>query len=130
MRNKLITPGVLEALKRWYLTEKLTQETIAQIAGVNRSSVNAWLAGEARSIRAVNWARMLPRLRQYLPPEEAEGGEVGILPESERLLEEFRRRLQDAVMTSDLDDTSKVKVFGIIRSVPVPLKFKKGVIRS
>ena len=41
MRNKLITPGVLEALKRWYLTEKLTQETIAQIAGVNRSSVNA-----------------------------------------------------------------------------------------
>lgn len=126
MRNKLITPGVLEALKRWYLTEKLTQETIAQIAGVNRSSVNAWLAGEARSIRAVNWARMLPRLRQYLPPEEAEGGEVGILPESERLLEEFRRRLQDAVMTSDLDDTSKVRVFGIIRSVPVPLKFKKG----
>lgn len=126
MKNKLITPGVLEALKRWYLTEKLTQETIAQIAGVNRSSVNAWLAGEARSIRAVNWARMLPRLRQYLPPEEAEGGEVGILPESERLLEEFRRRLQDAVMTSDLDDTSKVKVFGIIRSVPVPLKFKKG----
>ena len=126
MKNKLITPGVLEALKRWYLTEKLTQETIAQIAGVNRSSVNAWLAGEARSIRALNWARMLPRLRQYLPPEEAEGGEVGILPESERLLEEFRRRLQDAVMTSDLDDTSKVKVFGIIRSVPVPLKFKKG----
>ena len=126
MKNKLITPGVLEALKRWYLTEKLTQETIAQIAGVNRSSVNAWLAGEARSIRAVNWARMLPRLRQYLPPEEAEGGEVGILPESERLLEEFRRRLQDAVMTSDLDDTSKVRVFGLIRSVPVPLKFKKG----
>jgi len=126
MKNKLITPGVLEALKRWYLTEKLTQEMIAQIAGVNRSSVNAWLAGEARSIRAVNWARMLPRLRQYLPPEEAEGGEVGILPESERLLEEFRRRLQDAVMTSDLDDTSKVKVFGLIRSVPVPLKFKKG----
>ena len=126
MKNKLITPGVMEALRRWYVTEKLTQERIAQIAGVNRSSVNAWLAGEARSIRALNWARMLPRLRQYLPPEEAGGGEVGILPESERLLEEFRRRLQDAVMSSDLDDTAKVKVFGIIRDVPVPLKFKKG----
>ena len=126
MKNKLITPGVLEALKRWYVTEKLTQERIAQIAGVNRSSVNAWLAGEVRSIRAVNWARMLPRLRQYLPAEEAGGGEIGILPESEQLLEEFRRRLQDAVMSSDLEDGAKVKVFGIIRAVPVPLKYKKG----
>ena len=126
MKNKLITPAVLEALKRWYVTEHLTQETIAQIAGVNRSSVNAWLAGEARSIRALNWARMLPRLRKYLPAEEAPGGEIGILPESEQLLEEFRRRLQDAVMASDLDDGAKVKVFGIIRSVPVPLKYKKG----
>jgi len=126
MRNKPITPAVLEALKRWYVTEHLTQETIAQIAGVNRSSVNAWLAGEARSIRALNWARMLPRLRKYLPAEEASGGEIGILPESEQLLEEFRRRLQDAVMSSDLDDGAKVKVFGIIRSVPVPLKYKKG----
>ncbi len=126
MKNKPITPAVLEALKRWYLAEQLTQETIAQIAGVNRSSVNAWLAGEARSIRAVNWARLLPRLRKYLPPEESSGGEVGILPESEQLLEEFRRRLQDAVMTSDLDDAAKVKIFGIIRSVPVPLKYKNG----
>ena len=126
MRNKLITPAVLEALKRWYLSEDLTQEKIARIAGVNRSSVNAWLAGEARSIRGVNWARMLPHLRQYLPPEEATGDEIGLLPESERLLEEFRRRLQDAVMASDMDDAAKVKVFGIIRSVPVPLQFKKG----
>ena len=126
MKNKLITPSVLEALKRWYVTEHMTQERIAQIAGVNRSSVNAWLAGEARSIRALNWARMLPRLRKYLPAEEASGGEIGILPESEQLLEEFRRRLQDAVMASDLDDGAKVKVFGIIRSVPVPLKYKKG----
>ena len=126
MKNKLITPAVLEALKRWYLTEKLTQEELARIAGVNRSSVNAWLAGEAHSIRAVNWARMLPRLRQYLPAEESGGGEIGILPESEQLLEEFRRRLQDAVMTSDLDDAAKVKVFGIIREIPVPLKYKKG----
>ena len=126
MKNKLITPAVLEALKRWYVTEHMTQERIAQIAGVNRSSVNAWLAGEARSIRALNWARMLPRLRKYLPAEEASGGEIGILPESEQLLEEFRRRLQDAVMSSDLDDGAKVKVFGIIRSVPVPLKYKKG----
>ena len=126
MRNKLITPAVLEALKRWYLTNDLTQEKIARIAGVNRSSVNAWLAGEARSIRAVNWARMLPHLRQYLPAEEAAGDEIGILPESEQLLEEFRRRLQDAVMLSDLDDASKVKVFGIIREIPVPLKLKKG----
>ena len=126
MRNKLITPAVLEALKRWYLSDGLTQEKIARIAGVNRSSVNAWLAGEARAIRGVNWARMLPHLRQYLPPEEANGDEIGILPESERLLEEFRRRLQDAVMASDMDDAAKVKVFGIIRSVPVPLQFKKG----
>ena len=126
MKNKIITPGVLEALKRWYLTEKLTQETIAQIAGVNRSSVNAWLAGEARAIRAVNWVRMLPHLRQYLPPEEITSDEVMILPEDDRLLEEFRRRIQDAVMASDLDDATKVKVFGIVRAVPVPLKFKKG----
>ena len=56
MRNKLITPAVLEALKRWYLSEDLTQEKIARIAGVNRSIVNAWLAGEARSIRGVDWA--------------------------------------------------------------------------
>lgn len=125
MKNKLITPAILEALKRWYLTEKLTQEQIARIAGVNRSSVNAWLAGEARSIRTVNWVRMLPRLRQYLPSEEAGGDEIGILPESEQLLEEFRRRLQDAIMSSDLDDAAKVKVFGIVRAVPVPLKFKK-----
>ena len=34
MKNKLITPAVLEALKRWYLTEKLTQEELARIAGV------------------------------------------------------------------------------------------------
>ena len=126
MKNKLITPAVLEALKRWYLSEDLTQEKIARIAGVNRSSVNAWLAGEARAIRGVYWARLLPHLRQYLPPEEATGDEIGLLPESERLLEEFRRRLQDAVMASDMDDAAKVKVFGIIRAVPVPLRFKKG----
>ena len=64
MRNKPITPAVLDALNRWYTAEKLSQEQIAQIAGVNRSSVNAWLAGEAKAIRAVNWARMLPQLRQ------------------------------------------------------------------
>ena len=28
MKNKLITPAVLEALKRWYLTENLTREKI------------------------------------------------------------------------------------------------------
>ena len=50
MKNIIITPAVREALKRWYLAEQLTQETIAQIAGVNRSSVNAWLAGEAKAI--------------------------------------------------------------------------------
>ena len=47
-----------------------------------------------------------------------------ILPEDDRLLEEFRRRIQDAVMASDLDDAAKVKVFAIVRAVPVPLKFK------
>ena len=126
MKNRLITPAVLEALKRWYLSEDLTQEKIARIAGVNRSSVNAWLSGEARAIRGGYWARLLPHLRQYLPPEEATGDEIGLLPESERLLEEFRRRIQDAVMASDMDDAAKVKVFGIIRAVPVPLQFKKG----
>ena len=126
MRNKPITPAVLTALKRWYAEETLSQEQIAQIAGVNRSSVNAWLAGEAKAIRAVNWVRLLPYLRQYLPPEEIVGEDVIILPEDDRLLEEFRRRIQDAVMASDLDDAAKVKVFGIIRRVPVPLTLGKG----
>ena len=126
MKNKPITPGVLEALKRWYAAEKLSQEQIARIAGVNRSSVNAWLAGEAKAIRAVNWARMLPQLRQYLPPEEVAEDDIGIVPDGERLVEEFRRRVQDAVMSSDLDDAVKVKVWGVIRAVPVPLKFTKG----
>ena len=126
MKNKPITPTILEALNRWYMTEHLSQEQIARIAGVNRSSVNAWLAGQAHAIRAVNWARMLPKLRKYLSPEDALGDEVGLLPENERLLEEFRHRLQDAVMTSDLDAGVKVKVFNMIRGVPLPLKFKKG----
>ena len=126
MRNKPITPAVLDALNRWYTAEKLSQEQIARIAGVNRSSVNAWLAGEAKAIRAVNWARMLPQLRQYLPPEEVAEDDIGIVPDGERLVEEFRRRIQDAVMSSDLDDAVKVKVWGIIRAVPVALKFTKG----
>lgn len=125
MKNKVITPGILEALKRWYLEEKLTQERIAEIACVNRSSVNKWLDGEARTIRATNWARLLPKLRKYLPPEESIGDEVGILPESEKLLDEFRRRVQDAVMSSDLDAETNVKVFHIIGSVAVPLKLKR-----
>ena len=37
MRNKPITPAVLDALNRWYTAEKLSQEQIARIAGVNRS---------------------------------------------------------------------------------------------
>jgi len=126
MKSKVITPGILEALKHWYLEEKLTQEQIASIAGVNRSSVNKWLGGEANTIRATNWARLLPKLRKYLPPEEAQGPEVGILPESERLLEEFRRRVQDAVMSSDLDAHSKVKMFQLIGSIPIPLTLKRG----
>ncbi|MBO4648629.1 MAG: helix-turn-helix transcriptional regulator [Lentisphaeria bacterium] len=72
MKNKPITPAVLTALRRWYVEETLSQEQIAQIAGVNRSSVNAWLAGEAKAIRAVNWVRLLPYLRQYLFPEESD----------------------------------------------------------
>lgn len=126
MKNKPITPAVLTALKRWYAEENLSQEKIAQIAGVNRSSVNAWLAGQAKAIRAVNWVRLLPYLRQYLPPDEIVGEDVMILPEDDRLLEEFRRRIQDAVMASDLDDAAKVKAFGIIRLVPVPLTQGKG----
>ena len=126
MRNKEITPAVLASIKRWYMEEGMTQEQIARIAGVNRSSVNAWLAGDARSIRAVNWARLLPRLRAYLPPEEISGDEIALSPEAERLVEVFRRRVQDAVMSSDLDDAAKVKVFGIVRSVPLPLTLKKG----
>jgi len=124
MKNKVITPSVLEALKRWYLEEKLTQERIAEIAGVNRSSVNKWLDGEARTIRATNWARLLPKLRKYLPPDEASGDEVGISPDSERILEEFRRRVQDAVMSSDLNAETKVKVFQIIGGVELPLTLK------
>jgi len=126
MRSKVITPGIREALKRLYLEEKLTQESIAELAGVNRSSVNGWLSGEARTIRAANYARLLPKLRKYLPPEESYGDEVGILPESEKLLEDFRRRLQDSVMSSDLDAESKVKVFQLIGAIPLPLKLKKG----
>ena len=91
MKNKPITSAVLTALKRWYVEENLSQEQIAQIAGVNRSSVNAWLADQAKAIRAVNWVRLLPYLRQYLPPEEIVGEDVMILPEDDRLLEEFRR---------------------------------------
>ena len=52
--------------------------------------------------------------------------DIGIVPDGERLIEEFRRRIQDAVMSSDLDDAVKVKVWGVIRAVPVPLKFTKG----
>ena len=126
MRNKPITPGVLQALNRWYAEEKLSQERIARIAGVNRSSVNAWLAGQAHAIRAVNWARMLPSLRRYLPPEELLEDDVGIFPDDEQRIEEFRHRIQDAVMSSDLDDAVKVKVWGVIRAVPVPPKYKKG----
>ena len=126
MKNKPITPAVRDALNRWYATERLSQEKIAQIAGVNRSSVNAWLAGEAKAIRAVNWVRMLPYLRGYLPPEEVSSDDIGISSDGASLLEEFRRRLQDAVMSSDLDDAVKVKVWGVIRAVPVPLKHRKG----
>ena len=126
MSSKPITPTLREALNRWYVAEGLTQEQIARIAGVNRSSVNAWLAGDARSIRAVNWARMLPKLRAYLPPEEILDDEIALSPETERLVEMFRRRVQDAVMSSDLDDAAKVKVFGIVRAVPLPLTLKKG----
>ena len=62
MKNKLITPAVLDALKRWYLAERLTQERIARIAGVNRSCVNAWLAGDARAIRGVYFGRVCCRI--------------------------------------------------------------------
>ena len=40
MKNKPITPAVLTALKRWYAEENLSQEQIAQIAGMPRSSVD------------------------------------------------------------------------------------------
>ena len=93
MKNKPITSAVLTALKRWYVEENLSQEQIAQIAGVNRSSVNAWLAGEARSIRAVNWARMLPYLRQYLPAEEAAG--LRTVEIGERIRREMEEALKD-----------------------------------
>lgn len=120
MSSKPITPTLREALNRWYVAEGLTQEQIARIAGVNRSSVNAWLAGDARSIRGANWARLLPYLREYLPPEEIVESDIAVLPECGRLIEDFRCRVQDAVMASDLDDAVKVKVWGIVRSIPAP----------
>ncbi len=124
MKSKFITHGIYDALKRWYTEERLTQEQIAQIVGVNRSSVNGWLSGEAKRIRAVNWVRLLPRLRQYLPEDALDADDLEINPESQRLLEAFRRRLQDAIMSSELDAVSKVKIFALIRDMPIPLKAK------
>lgn len=67
---------------------------------MNRSSVNSWLAGESRAIRGGIGVRMLPHLRQYLPPEEIAEDEIGITSNGERLIEEFRHRVQDAVASS------------------------------
>lgn len=104
--------------------EKLTQEGIAQITGVSRSSVNGWLSGEAKTIRASNWVRLYPHLRGYLQLEELDDIDLTLLPPELITMEKFRRRIQNTIMDSDLDDGIKVKVFGIIRSVSLPPKIK------
>ena len=76
MRSQVITKEVKTAIQRWYRESNLTQTQIANLLGVKNPSVNAWLNGNAKTIRPRNWAALYPHIKEYLPadfdPEENE----------------------------------------------------------
>ncbi len=127
MKGQFITKEVRNALHKLYNEDKLTQEKIGQLAGVNRSSVNGWLNGESQVIRENNWNKLYPHLKKYLPAMWVGNNSLAVNGAVNNSsvwnssggddVEKLKRKIQDAIMDSDLDDNAKVKAFSIIRQV-------------
>ena len=70
MKSQVITKEVRQAIRAWYLKEKLTQVGMAEILGITSNSViNSWLNGPAKTIRPRNWAALYPHIKEYLPAD-------------------------------------------------------------
>lgn len=67
MKSQLITDEIKKAIWDWYKKEELTQTQIAEMLGIKHASVNAWLNGDAKTIRPKNWEKLYPFIRKYLP---------------------------------------------------------------
>jgi len=69
MKSRQITDDIRKAIWDWYKTENLTQPQIAEMLGINHASVNAWLNGNAKTIRPSNWEKLYPYIKKYFPPD-------------------------------------------------------------
>lgn len=69
MKSQTITEEIKKAIWNWYQNEKLTQPQIAEMLGIKQASVNAWLNGDAKTIRPKNWTKLYPYIKKYLPSQ-------------------------------------------------------------
>ena len=67
MKSQILTDEIKKAIWDWYQEEKLTQPQIAKLLGLKHASVNAWLNGDAKTIRPKNWEKLYPHIKNYLP---------------------------------------------------------------
>ena len=110
MKSQAITKEVKTAIQRWYRESNLTQTQIANLLGVKNPSVNAWLNGNAKTIRPRNWAALYPHIKEYLPadfdPEENEDA-----PPARTRTEPLLLELQKLWPKLSLSEKSRVLTF-------------------
>ena len=110
MKSQVITKEVKTAIQRWYHESNLTQTQIANLLGVKNPSVNAWLNGNAKTIRPRNWAALYPHIKEYLPadfdPEENEDA-----PPARTRTEPLLLELQKLWPKLSLSEKSRVLTF-------------------
>lgn len=67
MAKKIITQELIDAIRQWKDSEKLTYEAIGAVAGVKHSSVCQWFSGKTVSMYESTFNRLLPHIQKFLP---------------------------------------------------------------
>lgn len=123
MKSQQITDDIRKAIWNWYKTENLTQPQIAEMLGINHASVNAWLNGNAKTIRPSNWEKLYPYIKKYFPPNITMGDSSPIVTGSHAvginngtITQSCLDSVMDKILSSeDLSAEEKVKVLKVLK---------------
>ena len=93
--------------------------------GIRQSTINKIINGKSNSIADRTWRDLLPHLDSsriigndnYFGQNCRVQSDNNFLSSSKNSIEEFRRKLIEAVIDLDIDDTSRTKVLKLIKGI-------------
>lgn len=120
----LITKDMRDAMVKCLSDKKMTQDSLASLAGVRRQSVQKWISKETKNIRETVWLRiqstLLPYLSKGIPTIQVDGirqhntNGHNIVKHSEL---DYKKKVISTIAKSDIEANCKVKVIDLINEL-------------